>query len=108
MRNSELSLPRIGWYVAVSLALAFVVPILFVYADVTDINKIAFILYGIYVVYAVFSGLYAGKKNDRFWVLLFFPIVYFIGYRFFFDSYAQYFTLAYLGISYAAYGITKD
>ena len=58
--------------------------------------------------YAVVVGLYAGKSNEHFWVLLFFPILYLIGYRFFFDGYARYFTVVYLGLSFAAYGITKD
>ncbi|MFJ6975544.1 MAG: hypothetical protein ACIRZ1_07375 [Ligilactobacillus ruminis] len=104
MENRSLSIQRIVWYLAIATAFAFVVPILFT----TDVHRIGIILFGIYVVYAVVVGLYAGKSNEHFWVLLFFPILYLIGYRFFFDGYARYFTVVYLGLSFAAYGITKD
>jgi len=104
MENRSLSIQRIVWYLAIATAFAFVVPILFTYLNTTDVHRIGIILFGIYVV----VGLYAGKSNEHFWVLLFFPILYLIGYRFFFDGYARYFTVVYLGLSFAAYGITKD
>ena len=96
MENRSLSIQRIIWYLAIATAFAF------------DVHRIGIILFGIYAVYAVVVGLYAGKSNEHFWVLLFFPILYLIGYRFFFDGYARYFTVVYLGLSFAAYGITKD
>ena len=108
MENRSLSIQRIVWYLAIATAFAFVVPSLFTYLNTTDVHRIGIILFGIYVVYAVVVGLYAGKSNEHFWVLLFFPILYLIGYRFFFDGYARYFTVVYLGLSFAAYGITKD
>ena len=93
MENRSLSIQRIIWYLAIATAFAFVVPILFTYLNTTDVHRIGIILFGIYVVYAVVVGLYAGKSNEHFWVLLFFPILYLIGYRFFFDGYARYFTV---------------
>ena len=74
MENRSLSIQRIIWYLAIATAFAFVVPILFTYLNTTDVHRIGIILFGIYVVYAVVVGLYAGKSNEHFWVLLFFPI----------------------------------
>ena len=75
MENRSLSIQRIIWYLAIATAFAFVVPILFTYLNTTDVHRIGIILFGIYVVYAVVVGLYAGKSNEHFWVLLFFPIL---------------------------------
>ncbi len=108
MEKRSFSIQRTIWYVAISTALAFVVPILFTYFNTTDAHRIGFILFGIYVVYAVGVGLYAGRVSERFWVLLVFPVIYFIGYRFFFDGYARYFALVYLALSAVSYGITRD
>lgn len=71
MENRSLSIQRIIWYLAIATAFAFVVPILFTYLNTTDVHRIGIILFGIYVVYAVVVGLYAGKSNEHFWVLLF-------------------------------------
>lgn len=96
------------WCVAFGAVFSFIIPIIGTTLDLNDIMKLGFILLGTNVVYAIILGLYAGAKGSSWLVLLIFPLLYLIGYRYFFDSYALYFTLVYLCLTYLSYGITKD
>ncbi len=96
------------WYVAFGALFAFIVPIIGATLDLNDIMKVGFILLGANVIYSIVLGLYAGAKRMSWIILLIFPVLFLIGYRYFFDNYALYFTLVYLILTYLSYGITKD
>lgn len=76
--------------------------------ELNDVMKVGLILLGADVIYVIILGLYAGAKKLSWLQLLIFPLLFFIGYRYFFDSYAVYFTAVYLCLTYLSYGITKD
>ncbi|GAJ25471.1 hypothetical protein JCM15457_337 [Liquorilactobacillus sucicola DSM 21376 = JCM 15457] len=96
------------WYLAIAFAISLVVPIIFAELDFSDVQKIGFVLFGINVVYAILSGLIVGIKKEPAIYLLFFPIIYLLGVKLFFESYAYYFSLVYVVITYLAYGITRE
>ncbi|KRL01273.1 hypothetical protein FC81_GL001414 [Liquorilactobacillus capillatus DSM 19910] len=96
------------WYLTVAFAISLVVPIIFTELNFSDIQKIGFALFGVNVIYAILSGLTVGFKKEPAVYLLFFPIIYLLGVKLFFESYAYYFALVYLAITYLAYGITRE
>ncbi|HJE98028.1 MAG TPA: hypothetical protein K8V00_10455 [Ligilactobacillus acidipiscis] len=108
MNVKELFTMKTLWCIAFGAVFSFIVPIIGATLDLNDIMKVGFILLGTNVVYSIILGLFVGAKNISWLVLLIFPVLYLIGYRYFFDGYALYFTLVYLGLTYLSYGITED
>lgn len=108
MKVRDLFTIKAAWCLAFGAVFAFIVPIISVTLGLNDIMKVGFVLLGANVVYAIVLGLYLGAKKMSWLILLFFPVLYFIGYKYFFDGYAVYFTAVYLCLTYLAYGITKD
>ncbi|KRM96387.1 hypothetical protein FC19_GL000675 [Liquorilactobacillus aquaticus DSM 21051] len=96
------------WYLTVAFAISLVIPIILSELNLSDIQKIGIALFGINIVYAVLSGLIVGLKKEPAVYLLFFPIVYLLGVKLFFESYAYYLSLIYIVVTYLAYGITKE
>lgn len=108
MKSKGLFSIKAVWCLAFGAVFAFIVPIIGVTLALNDIMKVGLILLGANVIYAIVLGLYIGAKQMSWLILLIFPVLYFIGYRYFFDSYALYFTAVYLCLTYLSYGITKD
>lgn len=96
------------WYLAFATAVAIVVPIVFSFMDLTDVQKYTFALFGINVIFAIISGLIVGIKKQPIIYLFFFPILYLIGVKMFFENFAYYVAIIYLLISFLSYGIVKD
>lgn len=96
------------WYLTVAFAISLVIPIILAVLNLSDVQKIGFALFGVNVIYAVLSGLIVGSKKEPAVYLLFFPIIYLLGVKLFFENYAYYFSLIYVVITYLAYGITKE
>ncbi len=108
MKVKELFTTKALWCLAFGAVFAFIIPIIGSTMELNDIMKIGVILLGTNVAYAIVIGLYAGAKQMTWLILLIFPVLYLIGYRYFFDGFALYFTLVYLCLTYLSYGITKD
>ncbi|MEE0261098.1 hypothetical protein ACRXID_01705 [Ligilactobacillus animalis] len=107
MQLSKVSPQKIISYWAFATLFSFVIPIIFTVLNVDEITKTGVILFGINVVYAIAIGFYAGKHADKFWLVLFFPVIYLIGCDFFFDSHAIYCTVVYLMLTCFAYGAVR-
>lgn len=105
---NKVSIQKMTWYLAFATTFAFVIPIFFSISGVNEITKTGWIVFIINTIYAVLTGLYAGIHADRFWLLLFFPVVYAIGCDFFFDSHAIYCAVVYLMLAGFAYGTVRD
>ncbi|MDN2452327.1 hypothetical protein [Lactobacillus sp. UCMA15818] len=96
------------WYLAFAAAVAIVVPIIFSFMDLTDVQKYTFAFFGINVVFTILSGLVVGIKKQSLIYLLFFPLLYLVGVKLFFESFAYYIALIYLLIGFLTYGAVKD
>ncbi len=105
---NRMSLQHIAWYLAFALAFSFMIPIIFTFFNVDEVTKTGVILFGINVIYAIASGIYAGKRADHFWLILFFPVIYLIGCDFFFDSHTIYCAAFYFLLAAFAYGTVRD
>ncbi|MDN7144640.1 hypothetical protein QS460_01730 [Liquorilactobacillus mali] len=96
------------WYLAFATAIAIVVPIIFSFINLTDVQQYTFAFFGINVVFTIISGLIVGIRKQPFIYLFFFPILYLIGVRLFFESFAYYIAIVYLLIGFLTYGAVKD
>ncbi|KRL04295.1 hypothetical protein [Liquorilactobacillus oeni] len=95
------------WYLAFAFAISLVVPIVFEEFNLSDVSRIGFALFGINVIYTVFTGILIGVKKQPAVYLLFFPLIYLMGVKLFFESYAYYFSLFYIIVAFLAYGAAK-
>jgi hypothetical protein len=95
------------WYAAFAAALSFVIPIIFIELNITDIQRMGIILFGINVLYALLSGLIVGVKTQPLVYLIFFPILFLIGVHFFFASFAYYFAVVYAIFAFLACGMVR-
>lgn len=107
MNRSKLFSVTTLWYLTLAVALSFVIPIIFIEINASDIQRLGLILFGINVIYSLVVGVIVGLKQQPLVNLLFFPIVYLIGVYFFFDSYAYYFAGAYIIFAFLAYGTVR-
>ncbi|MFT8727161.1 MAG: hypothetical protein ABF756_04080 [Liquorilactobacillus ghanensis] len=105
-KSSFFSLTTL-WYAAFAAALSFVVPIIFIELDITDIQRMGIILFGINVLYALASGLLVGFKSQPLVYLIFFPLLFLIGVHFFFASFAYYFAVVYAIFAFLACGMVR-
>lgn len=108
MQIKQLFSLKTVWYLAFALFFSMVLPIIAVTLDCDEVTKIGWLLFGINSVYAVLSGLIAGKAEHTVFFLIFFPVIYMLSFRLFFESYAVYFVIPYIIFSLLAYGVTKD
>ena len=102
---------RTIWYLAFGAFFAYVVPILFSLSDVNEVIRIEFILFIINVIYAVVTGVIAGKARHSIIFTLIFPALYQVSYTSFFVSfsaYVKYFGIVYLVMTLLAYGANRD
>lgn len=99
---------RMLWYLVAASFFALIVPIIFTVCKANDVTKIGFIMFGFDMVFSVLVGLFAGRSNDTWIPLLFFPILFTITAGSFFMGAMRIVAVVYLAASLLAYGITKN
>lgn len=98
---------RMMWYLIVAAIFALIIPIIFNVCKASDVTKIGFVMFGFDMIFSVLVGLYAGKNDDSWIPLLFFPILFVITAGSFFLGILRVVAVIYLAASLLAYGITK-
>ncbi|KRN88761.1 hypothetical protein [Ligilactobacillus ceti] len=105
--SKSIIILRTLWYIAFAATFSFILPIVCTMIGLDEIKTMAIVLVSANAIYAVVSGLVAGKLDHSGLYLLIFPILYALGAHFFFEKYALFLVVAYLIFTYLAYGIAK-
>lgn len=98
---------RMLWYLVAAAIFALIIPIIFNLFKANDVVKIGFVMFGFDMIFSVLVGLFAGKHEDSWIPLLFFPILFMITAGSFFMGVLRIVAVIYLAASLLAYGITK-
>ena len=98
---------RMLWYLVAAAIFALIIPIIFNVCKANDVTKIGFVMFGFDMIFSVLVGLYAGKNDDSWIPLLFFPILFVITAGGVFFGGFMGVAVIYLAASLLAYGITK-
>ena len=64
---------RMLWYLVAAAIFALIIPIIFNVCKANDVTKIGFVMFGFDMFFSS-CGLYAGKNEDSWIPLLFFPL----------------------------------
>ncbi|MGX5377035.1 hypothetical protein ACWCL1_02005 [Ligilactobacillus sp. LYQ135] len=95
-------------YVVVALIFTFGIPYLFQVFNASDVTKIGFIIFGFDMILAIVQGFIAGKRDDVWWVLLIFPLMFLLTAKMFFMSVLSVVAFFFLAASLLTYGIFKN
>ncbi|MCH5461279.1 hypothetical protein HC026_01180 [Lactobacillus sp. LC28-10] len=100
-------LKRIGWpYWVLSIILGAVLPMILSIVPISEMWRSG-VIYGlIYSVAAGLIGSFIKRRDDNWWQLFLFPVLFALGIQLSGPEYVIYFALVYLCISYLAYGLS--
>ncbi|MHC9532734.1 hypothetical protein ACVQ8P_00245 [Dellaglioa sp. BT-FLS60] len=98
-----------GWYLAVSVAIGIVVPMILTLANANDVVKIGVSLFVVNVIFSMIIGVIVGMNSHGLIFNFYFPIIFAIGVLcHLFQGVTIYFAIIYLCLSLLTWGISKN